>query len=153
MRFKGLFWGVLVWTLALGLVGCAPLPGRTLDPVAPALGLRTEEGRGRSPDEWTGWYRDSRGEGEISLVLTLERNTLQGVWQLRTGGSGKFAGTLAADGRTLFFFMEGGDPECYRAFAGRAEYVDGLISGTYRGADCLGAVEGGSLEVKKRGSQ
>lgn len=152
MRFKGLVWGVLVWTLALGLVGCAPLPGRTLDPMAPALGFSTG-GRGLAADEWTGWYRDSREEGEISLILTWERNTLQGVWQLRAGGSGKFAGTLAADGRSLFFFMERGDRECYGAFAGRAEYVDGRISGTYRGTDCLGAVEGGSLELNKRGSQ
>lgn len=153
MRFKGLFRGALVWALALELVGCAPLPGRTLDPMAPALGLPEEEGRGRSPDEWIGWYRDSRGEGKISLILTRERNTLRGIWQLETGEAGHFAGTLARDSQTFAFTMQGNDHRCPAAFAGSGEYMENQIRGTYTGSDCLGAVEGGSLELERRGSR
>lgn len=150
MRFKGLFRGALFWTLAVGLVGCAPLPGRTLDPMAPALGFPEEEGRGRSPDEWIGWYRDSRGKGEISLILTLERNTFQGIWQLPMGESGKFAGTLGLDGRTLAFSMQGSDRRCPVAFAGQGEYLADRIRGTYIGSDCMGPITGGYLELTRK---
>ncbi len=171
------FFGVL----AAGLVSCTALPGGSLDPLVPALGLPQGEGtsaqarseppapveasaralsqpshavqpRGELPAQsaWSGRYRDTRGEGEIALTLMEDSSALGGTWRLRTGGSGTFAGTLSPDGRTLSFSMRGGDRECVATVEGIAAYAGDRISGSYRGADCHGAVEDGRLDVSKR---
>ncbi len=174
--FRAPFFGVI----AAGLVSCTALPGGSLDPLVPALGLpRGEESSSQprpepqahaqplppasqpSPDvqplsetptrsNWIGRYRDNRGEGEIALDLTQDASALGGTWRLRTGGAGTFAGILAPDGRTLSFSMRGGDRECVATVEGTAEYAGERISGSYRGADCHGVVADGRLDLRKR---
>ena len=167
--------------LASGLLSCAALPGGSLDPLVPALGLpRGEgtpvqppsetsapaEGLARGPSQpshevqprgepatrsgWIGRYRDNRGEGEIALMLTQDGRALGGTWRLRTGGSGTFAGTLAPDGPTLAFTLQGSNQECPADLAGRGEYLEDRIRGTYTGSDCMGPIIGGSLELRRR---
>ena len=104
----------------------------------------------QSRSEWIGWYRDSRGEGEIALTLTQDESAHGGTWRLRTGGSGTFAGIVSPDGRTLSFSMRGGDRECVATLEGIAEYAGDRIIGSYRGTDCRGAVAGGRLDLRKR---
>ncbi len=175
--FRAPFFGVI----AAGLVSCTALPGGSLDPLVPALGLPRGESppaqpRGEAPapagvsghgasqpgrevyprgepttqSEWIGRYRDSRGEGEITLTLTQDGTAHGGTWRLRTGGSGTFSGIVGSDGRTLSFSMRGGDRECLATLEGIAEYAGDRISGSYRGADCHGAVEDGRLDLRKR---
>ena len=100
--------------------------------------------------DWIGRYRDNRGEGEIALMLTQDGRALGGTWRLRTGGSGTFAGTLAPDGRTLAFTLQGSNQGCPAALAGHGEYVADRIRGTYTGSDCIGAIKEGSLEIRRR---
>ncbi len=145
---------ILFGVFALGLVSCTALPGGSLDPLVPALGLpRAEEGpvqpgreapvaagasarRESQPirevqppgepltrSEWIGRYRDSRGEGEIALTLTQDGSACGGTWRLRTGGSGTFAGTLAADGRLPTKGIEFLIAEEMRAGNVRGEYA------------------------------
>lgn len=108
--------------------------------------------RGEPPtrSEWTGRYRDTRGEGEVALSLTQDGSARGGTWRLRTGGSGTFAGIVSPDGRTLSFSMRGGDQECVATLEGIAEYAGNRISGSYRGTDCHGAVGDGRLDLRKR---
>ncbi len=167
--------------IAAGLVSCTALPGGSLDPLVPALGLPRGEGtsvqarseppaqarasargssapshevqpRGEAPtrSEWIGRYRDSRGDGEITLTLTQDGTAHGGTWRLRTGGSGTFSGIVASDGRTLSFSMRGGDQECLATLEGIAEYAGDRIIGSYRGTDCHGAVADGHLDLQKR---
>lgn len=156
--WKAVLRAALLGAVMVGLVSCTPLPGGSLDPLVPTLGLpRGEERtsvqpRGAPPTrrEWIGRYRDNRGEGEIALALTEEGSGLGGTWRLRTGGSGTFAGTLAPEGRTFAFTLQGSNPECPAAFAGRGEYLQDRIRGAYAGSDCLGAITGGSLELRRQ---
>lgn len=178
--WKFILHAVLFWSLEAGLVSCTALPGGSLDPLVPALGLhRGEESLAqprpepqapaqplppapqpspvvRPPSEaptrsdWIGRYRDNRGEGEIALNLTQDASALGGTWRLRTGGSGTFAGTLAPDGRTLSFSMRGSDRGCVTTLEGIAEYTGDRISGSYRGSDCHGVVGEGRLKLQKR---
>ncbi|MBI3780151.1 MAG: hypothetical protein HY278_03705 [candidate division NC10 bacterium] len=171
----------LFGVIAVGLVHCTALPGGSLDPLVPTLGLYREEerpaqprpeapapaeasGRARSQPShevqprgglptqsaWSGRYRDTRGEGEIALTLMEDGSALGGTWRFRTGGSGTFAGTLAPDGRTPSFSMRVGDRECVATVEGVAAYAGDRISGSYRGADCHGAVGDGRLDLWKR---
>lgn len=164
-----------------GLVSCTALPGGSLDPLVPALGLPREQERPAQPrpeapappeasarrssapshevqprgepltrSEWTGRYRDTRGEGEIALTLTQDGSALGGTWRLRTGGSGTFAGIVSPDGRTLSFSMRSGDRECPVILGGTAEYVEDRIRGAHQGTDCHGAVGDGRLDLRKR---
>ncbi len=171
---------ILFGVLALGLVTCTALPGGSLDPLVPALGLHREEKSSAQPQtepqapaqplppasqaipdvqppseaptrsEWIGRYRDERGEGEIAFTLTQDGSALGGTWRLRTGGSGTFAGIVAPDGRRLSFSMQGGDRDCIAALEGIAEYGERRIIGSYRGSDCHGAVGVGGLDIRKR---
>ena len=178
---KAVLLAALSGVVAAGLVSCTALPGGSLDPLVPALGLHRAEGTRTQPrpeapapteasargssapshevrppgepqtrSEWIGWYRDSRGEGEIALALTQDENAHGGTWRLRTGGSGTFAGIVSSDGRMLSFSMRGGDRECVATLEGIAEYAGNRISGSYRGTDCHGVVADGRLDLRKR---
>lgn len=171
----------LLGAVMTGLVGCTALPGGSLDPLVPALGLPSKEEapstqprseapaagaiargpsqptrevqpRGEPParNEWIGRYRDNRGEGEMALTLTQDGSALGGAWRLRTGGSGTFAGTLAPEGQTFAFTLQGSNHECPAALAGRGEYLHDRIRGAYTGNDCVGAITGGSLELRRQ---
>ena len=76
---RGLLRIAALWLLAATLGSCTALPGGSLDPLAPALGLPRQEGQAQPRDEWTGRCRDSRGEGKITLSLTREGSALQGA--------------------------------------------------------------------------
>ena len=171
----------LFGVVAAVLVSCTALPGGSMDPLVPALGLPRAEGTRTQPrpeapapteasargssapsrevrppgepptrSEWTGRYRDTRGEGEITLTLTQDGSAHGGTWRLRTGGSGTFAGIVSPDGRMLSFSMRGGDRECVATLEGIAEYAGNRISGSYRGTDCHGVVADGRLDLRKR---
>lgn len=150
-----------------GLSGCAPLPGRSLDPVYLNLGtepapvspltaarpaepalLPTSKTTGTSV--WVGRYRDSRGEGEIMFSLVRREAMLSGIWKLRTGGGGPFNATVEADGRTLTFRMENTAPECPGIFGGWAELGETSMVGAYHGKDCEGAVSDGRFDLRPR---
>ena len=146
---------------ALGLprVKEGPAQPRSVAPAAAGASARVPSQPSRDlqpPDEpptrseWIGRYRDSRGEGEIALTLTQDGSAHGGTWRLRTGGSGTFAGILAADGPQLSFSMRGGDRECAATLEGIAEYAGNRISGSYRGTDCHGVVADGRLDLRKR---
>ena len=108
--------------------------------------------RGEPPGSahWIGRYGDNRGEGEITLTLTRDGSTLIGRWRLRTGGLGTLAGTLGPDGRSVGFTLQGGNAECPAALAGRGEYLQDAIRGVYAGSDCVGAIVGGALELRRQ---
>lgn len=147
---RGLFRIAAFGLLAATLGSCTALPGGSLDPLAPALGLPRQEGQVQPRDEWTGQYRDSRGEGKITLSLTREGNALQGAWPFSPEVSGKFAGALAPDGRSLTFTIGGADRGCAAALTGHGEYLGDQIHATYTGTDCKGAITWGYLELKRK---
>lgn len=156
---------LLAFPAAVGVAafaGCAPLPGRSLDPVylnlgekpapvssetaaRPATPARLSASTGTSV--WVGRYRDSRGEGEIIFSLVQREATLSGIWKLRTGGGGPFNATLEADGRRLTFRMENTAPECPGSFEGWVEIGEATLIGAYHGKDCQGPVSDGRLDL------
>src|SRR5262249_36015430 len=103
-----------------GLAGCSPLPGPSLDPfylkeglqpgqlkegVQPGQTSATQTSAPRPGEStpgtsqasmWVGRYRDSRGEGDITLSLVRGASTISGTWRVRTGGGGPLTGSLAA---------------------------------------------------------
>lgn len=155
-------YGVLLLVLGafVSCTGIAPLPEGSLDPAAP---LQASRGKNKKPsgtypvdaskkpgtEVWVGRYRDSRGEGEITLSLVRRETTLYGVWQLRTGGGGPVQGTVGEDG-TLSFRMENAAPECAGTFEGRAKVEKKVMSGVYAGKDCEGKVSDGRLDLGLR---
>ncbi|MFQ5829586.1 MAG: hypothetical protein ACE5JD_10600 [Candidatus Methylomirabilia bacterium] len=118
------------------------MPLRTRVP--PATGSSKKTGT----DVWVGWYRDSRGEGEITFSVVQRDTTLWGIWKLRTGGGGPMKGILGADGRALTFHMENTAPECPGLFQGRGEIRREVMVATYYGRDCQGQVSDGRLELR-----
>lgn len=156
------------------LVSCiAPLPPGSLDPATIMAPRQSKNGKSSGPSEeiskhktptyptkasqdsgtevWMGWYRDSRGGGEIALSLVRRTATLYGIWQLRTGGGGLIQGTVGEDG-TLVFRMDNGAPECPGTFEGQATVKKDVLRGVYEGKDCRGKVSDGRLELELRRS-
>ncbi len=153
--------------IGIGLAGCSPLPGQTVDPLYLKIGAkpgvepaqRTQPSAKASPpaesgasaaDVWVGRYRDSRGEGEISLWLVRGESTVSGIWALRTGGGGQVSGVVEANGRRWSLRLENAAPECPGTFEGWAEIREGTLIGAYQGRDCEGPVSDGWLELRPK---
>lgn len=133
----------------LALVGCAPLPGRTLDPVGRAVGGSTA-GPPPARDQWLGRYEDSRGSGELALQVRRSGNGIEGVWQLRTGGVGVVTGTLVAGSSIVKFQLASQDASCFVLLEGAGELTPERWTATYAGRDCQGAIANGRFTLMKR---
>ena len=160
----------VLWVGALllpGLLGCSPLPGKTLDPVYLKIGAKpTSESAQTVPPStkdspplesktvgtsvWVGRYRDSRGDGEIIFSLVRREAALSAIWKLRTGGGGPFNTTAATDSGKLTFRMENTAPECPGTFEGWVEIGEATMIGAYHGNDCEGVVSDGRLDLRPR---
>jgi hypothetical protein len=154
---------VVVAIIASTIAGCSPLPGASLDPmylkygtqpsraasepVAPAPAKATAPPSFAGAAVWVGRYKDSRGEGELTLSLVRGGSTISGTWQLRTGGGGPITGMLEANGKRFQLRMESSSPDCPGVFEGWAEISETVFTGTYRGSDCEGPVSDGKLEL------
>ena len=162
-------WGGVLLAFVGALLSCAaPLPSGSLDPAAiitprqskneKSSGSSEEISNHKTPtyptkasqysgsEVWMGWYRDSRGGGEIALSLVRRAAGLYGIWQLRTGGGGLIQGTVGENG-TLSFRMDNGAPECPGTFEGQATVEKDVLRGAYEGKDCGGKVSDGRLEL------
>ena len=133
---------------AAALWGCAPLPGKTVDPLAPALGL--QQGPPPARDQWVGPYEDSRGSGELTIQLRRVGSRLEGTWQLRTGGDGTLAGTQAAGESSIRFQLASQGASCPVLLDGVGEITGATWTATYSGRDCQGPVSGGRFSLTKR---
>jgi len=149
------------------LAGCSPLPGPALDPLdlarstrppvaAPETLSSATEVTPRASSAitgarvWVGRYRDSRGEGELSLALVRGESSLSGTWKLRTGGGGPITGVLESGGKRFQLRMENVAPDCPGVFDGWAEISETAFSAAYHGKDCEGPVSDGRLELRPR---
>lgn len=129
--------------------GCAPLPGRTLDPVYLGSGGRTE-GPPSARDQWVGRYEDSRGSGELIVQLRRTGAQLEGVWQLRTGGDGVLTGSLVESGTGVKFQLASQGGTCLVLLHGVGEISGNTWTATYTGRDCQGAISHGRFSLTKR---
>lgn len=138
-----------VLALALAVAGCAPLPGRTLDP--PYLGAGSRAA-GPPPvrDQWAGRYEDSRGSGELVVQLRRVGSELEGFWQLRTGGDGVLTGSLAEGGTRARFQLASQGGSCLVLLDGVGEISGNTWTATYSGRDCQGAISNGRFSLTKR---
>lgn len=130
-----------VLALALAVAGCAPLPGRTLDP--PYLGAGS---RAAGP----GRYEDSRGSGELVVQLRRVGSQLDGFWQLRTGGDGVLTGSLAEGGTRARVQLASQGGNCLVLLDGVGEISGNTWTATYSGRDCQGAISNGRFSLTKR---
>lgn len=153
--------------LVVSLAACSPLPGASLDPLylkrppaaapagpaapspASARAAVSEPTRG-AVSTWTGHYRDSRGEGELTLSLVRNQRGLTGTWRMRTGGAGGLTAVAEADGARLKLHMESPASDCPAELDGWAELGDALFVGAYHGKDCEGPVSDGRFDVRPR---
>jgi len=149
------------------LAGCTPLPGPALDPLYLARSTRPPPAAPETLSsaavvaprassaitgarEWVGRYRDSRGEGELSLALVRGESSLSGTWKLRTGGGGPITGVLESGGKRFQLRMENIAPDCPGVFDGWAEISETAFIAAYHGKDCAGPVSDGRLELRPR---
>ena len=159
------------------LSACTPLPGDTVDPVflryrgaaatpsrASSVGESTPRTTASSPvtheapppprpignGTWAGWYRDSRGAGELTLSLVRNGSGLTGKWSVRTGGGGPVIGSVERGDARLQLRMENTAPGCPGTFEGWAEPRGSSLIGAYHGTDCEGIVADGWLELNAK---
>lgn len=138
------------WAAALlVLAGCAPLPGRTLDPVY--LGSRgPAEGPAPVRDQWIGRYEDSRGSGEMIVQIRRTGPQLEGVWHLRTGGDGVITGSLSEGGTKMKFQVANQGGTCLVLLDGTGQISGSTWTATYSGRDCQGAIANGRFSLTKQ---
>lgn len=129
--------------------GCAPLPDRTLDPVYLGSRGRTE-GPPPARDQWVGRYEDSRGSGELAIQLRRVGSQLEGVWQLRTGGTGVLTGSVVEGGTGVKFQLASQGGTCLVLLDGVGEVTGSIWMATYTGRDCQGAISNGRFSLSKR---
>lgn len=134
---------------SLAFWGCAPLAGKTVDPLAPVLGLG-RVGPPAARDQWVGQYEDSRGSGELVVQLQRVGSRIEGSWQLRTGGDGTLTGTQAEDGSTVQFQFASQGGTCPVLLDGKGEISGTTWTATYSGRDCQGPVANGRFSLTKR---
>lgn len=139
--------GTTLAVTAWAIVACAPLPGRTVDPVAPALGVRPP-GPMADSQAWIGRYEDSRGAGDLAVEMRLVGSEVEGTFQLRTGGEGVLTGTLAESSIRFKFESRGGT--CPAILEGSGTFKEGTWTATYAGRDCQGQITGGRLSLTRR---
>lgn len=137
---------VLMGTAALW--GCAPLPGKTVDPLAPALGL--QQGPPPARDQWFGRYEDSRGAGDLVIQLRRTGSRVEGTWRLRTGGDGTLAGTWTEGESSVRFQLASQGGGCPVLLDGVGEIKGTTWTASYSGRDCQGPVSGGRFSLTKR---
>ncbi len=141
-------WAPLTAAVLMSAAACAPLPGRTLDPLSPVL---RSESQAPPPtrDQWVGRYEDSRGTGELVIQLRQTAAKLEGVWRIRTGGDGTLTGSVLEGGSKVRFQLAGEDGSCLLLLDGVGEIGSGRWTGTYSGRDCQGSVTGGRFTLTK----
>ena len=143
--------GVLALLMAsVAFWGCAPLAGRTVDPLAPALGLRGPAPTDAALDDWVGRYEDSRGSGDFVARLRRVGSRLEGTWQLRTGGDGTLTGTQAEGASTIQFRLESSGAGCAVVLDGTGELSASTWTANYSGRDCQGPISDGRLSLTRR---
>ncbi len=140
---------IMLLLVAVGLWGCAPLPGRAIDPVVPALGLGPE-GPPPQRDQWIGRYEDSRGGGDMTVQLRRTGDRVEGIWQLRTGGDGVLTGTLVAGTSIVKFQLASQGASCFVLIEAVGEIKENVWTATYSGRDCQGAISNGRFSLTKR---
>ncbi len=135
--------------VVLFFTACAPLPGRTFDPLYPVLG---SEPQGPPParDQWVGRYEDSRGTGELVIQLRWTAAKLEGVWRLRTGGEGTLTGNVLEGGSKVRFQLASEGGSCLVLLDGAGEIVGNTWTATYGGRDCQGTISNGRFSLAKR---
>ena len=140
-------WGVTA-VVVMAVAACAPLPGRTLDPLKPVL---SSESQAPPPtrDQWVGRYEDSRGTGELVIQLRRTASKLEGIWRLRTGGDGTLTGNVLEGGSRVRFQLAGEGGSCLVLLDGAGEITDNRWTATYTGRDCQGAVVDGRFTLTK----
>ncbi len=99
---------------------------------------------------WTGRYRDSRGEGDMTFSLVQGESTVSGTWRVRIGGGGPLTGIAEAGGRRFNLRMENTAPACPGTFEGWMQIDPAVLVGAYRGHDCEGQVSDGRFELHPR---
>ena len=131
--------------LAGVLAACAPLPGSALDPLGPTFAR--SEGPPSVRDQWIGRYEDSRGSGELTIQVRRSGPTLEGVWQLRSGGDGTISGTVSGDGSGVRFQMRNREANCVVVLDGVGAMTTTTWTATYDGIDCWGRVGNGRFTL------
>lgn len=137
--------GVMISSAALGADGT--LYTASMDGKAYAF-HETKTGRssqGPLAGTWYGTYRDSGGSARITLVLVQKGPDIQGVWRLQGGSRGSLKGKVEGDRGS--FTLHPVSEKCPGSGAGTVRIAGGKLSGMYRGHDCRGAIDGGTIEL------
>ena len=135
--------------LTLLLAACAPLPGRTLDPLTIGSVIGSE-GPPPQRDQWIGRYEDTRGSGELVVQFRRTAGGVEGIWQLRTGGDGVLTGTRVPNTSIVKFTLASQDAACFVLLEGVGELTADRWTATYSGRDCQGTVSNGRFSLTKR---
>ena len=141
--------GVATGLLIFVVIGCAPLPGRTLDPLTLASGVRGDEPPPER-DQWLGRFQDSRGSGELDVQIRRTTSAIEGVWRLRTGGDGVVTGTRVPNSSVVKFQLATQGGTCFLLLEGVGNLTADHWEATYDGRDCHGQITNGRLSLKKR---
>jgi hypothetical protein len=102
------------------------------------------------PSTWVGRYRDSRGEGDLTMMIIRSATGLTGTWRLRTGGGGVLSAVAQGGDSRLQLRMENKTSECPGELEGWVEMRDAVLIGAYHGRDCDGPVSDGRFDVRPR---
>lgn len=140
----------LVLAIGLATPACAPLPGRTVDPLYLGAGARAGGGPPPVRDQWAGRYDDSRGSGEMVIQLRRSGTQLEGVWQLRTGGDGVLTGSVLEGGSRVRFQLANQGGTCLVLLDGAGEISVSTWTATYSGRDCQGTISNGRFSLSKQ---
>jgi outer membrane protein assembly factor BamB len=96
---------------------------------------------------WYGTYHDSGSAGRITLVVVQNGSDIHGVWRLQGGGSGALEGKMV--GKQATFVLTSPSEPCPGRGKGSARLTDSTFNGTYRGQNCMGAIEDGQFTVQR----
>ncbi len=137
--------GILISSAALGADGT--LYTASMDGKAYAF-HDTKKGKssqGPLSGTWYGTYRDSGGQGRITIVLSQRGADIHGIWRVEGGARGSLEGKVEAGRGT--FALRPLSEECPGSGEGTIRIDGTKLSGEYRGQDCRRKIDDGKFEV------
>jgi len=96
---------------------------------------------------WYGTYRDRGGAGQITLVLVQKGGEVHGVFRLQGGPPGSLEGKVAGHRGT--FVLRSTWERCPGSGEGTVRIDGTRLTGSYRGGDCRGTMDGGTFDVRR----
>lgn len=139
--------GIVISSAALGADGT--LYTASMDGKAYAFhdGKKVKSSQGPLSGTWYGTYRDVGGTGKITVVLVQRGTELQGIWRIQGGVRGSLKGKIEGDQGP--YTLQPLSKTCLGDGEGTITIAGTALTGQYRGQDCRGKIDGGTLEVHR----